>query len=475
VNKHDLLMIIFTTGSTGPAKGVEYTHNMLDALVEQMLDAYPVEEGEAGLVTLSLFAIVDILSGNTAVLAPMDPTRPAHVDPEKMISTIERYSVRHMFGSPALLHRLTPAALESPDRLSTLKTVVCGGAAAPVQLLQEFRRALPDDVQLHTTYGATEALPIATVNLEMLLDGCTDRTHQGKGVCVGKPLKHIEARIIRISEASLLKWQKDLLADEGEVGEVILRGSVVSQAYHNNPSADQQHKIEDDGTFWHRTGDVGWKDEGGRLWLCGRGNEIVWTKNGPLYTMQCEGIFNAHPSVYRSALIGVGPKGQQQPILCVELHGGVQESADLLLALEALSKQYDCTQQIRNFLVHPSFPVDIRHNSKIGRSELAVWAGAKLDLINVPRMPLAVMAVPLIGWLYLAVGAIWPFTHSWLLGLWWLVIFLHFVVHPLQIIKGLPVARRVGHGTAYIMTMTTIFGATYWHALEKASAEDIKQ
>lgn len=474
VNQHELLMIVFTTGSTGPAKGVEYTHSMLGALVEQVLAAYPVEEGEAGLVTLSMFALVDILSGCTAVLAPMDPTRPAHVDAEKILSAIETYNIRHMFGSPALLHRIAPAALAAPGRISSLKTVVCGGAAAPVELLQHFRKALPDDSQIHTTYGATEALPIATVELNTLLEGCAEQTYLGKGVCVGKPLKHIQARIIQISNDPQPQWQEDLLTEGDQVGEVILRGPVVSQAYHNNPLADREHKIADDETVWHRTGDVGTIDKEGRLWLCGRKSETVWTDKGPLFTMQCEGIFNVHPSVYRSALVGIGPKGKQQPKLCIQLHEGIEESATLISELETLAQEHKCTKQIDQFLVHPSFPVDIRHNSKIGRSELAVWAGAKLDLIKIPSMPLAVMAIPLIGWLYLAVGAISPFSASGLIGLWWVVMFLHFVVHPLQIIKGLPVAKRVGHSTAYIVMMTTIFGATYWHALEKANAEEIK-
>lgn len=481
--RDDLLMIIFTTGSTGPAKGVEYTHGMLDALVAQVESAYPVEDGERGLVTLSLFALVDLFTGCTAVLAPMDPTRPAHVDPDIILGTIERFGVRHMFASPALLRRIAPALRARGAPLPTLRTVVCGGADAPLSLLREIRDALVEDPVVHTTYGSTEALPIATIDLRELEDGCDERTRDGQGVCVGRPIEGMEIRIVRITDEPLPTWDPSLVEAAGTPGEITLSGPVVSKRYHRDPANDAQHKIREGERVWHRTGDVGTLDDRGRVWLAGRKTQTVTTPEGPRFTMMCESVLNAHESVQRTALVGVGPKGQQLPIVCVELtptaaasmaalsnDDRAREREALFRALATLADAHTCTRGLRRFILHPDFPVDVRHNAKIDREALALWAGSKLGLLRMPRASRALMTIPLLGWAYLLLPLAVPFAHPALVGLWWLVIFLHFVVHPLQIFPGLRVARRVGHGAAYVSVMTFVFGATYWRPLADVDA-----
>ncbi|MEZ4325611.1 MAG: fatty acid CoA ligase family protein [Polyangiales bacterium] len=476
VTPDTLLMLVFTTGSTGPAKGVEYTHAMLDALVGQVRSTYPLDDGERGLVTLSLFALVDLFTGCTAVLAPMDPTRPADVDPNVILGTLEQYEVRHMFGSPALLRRIAPALTARATPLPNLRTVVCGGAAAPLPLLQQVRGALEGDPTVHATYGATEALPIATIDLRALEDGCDERTRHGAGVCMGPPIDGMQARMLRITREPIPTWDDTLVEPDGTPGEITLCGPVVSKRYHNAPEHDALHKIADGPRTWHRTGDVGWLDERGRIWMCGRKAQTVTTAEGPRFTMMCEAVFNTHPAVQRSALVGVGPDGAQLPVVCVELTPEAAAEgtpATLFEELRTLAEAHECTRGLTRYIVHPRFPVDVRHNAKIGREELAVWAGAKLGLLRMPPAFHVLMVIPLLGWLYQLLPLVWPFPHPALWALWWVVMFLHFVVHPLQIIPGLPVARRVGHGTLYIACMTTIFGATYWRPLAGVSAKEL--
>ncbi len=467
----DLLMIVFTTGSTGPAKGVEYTHRMLDALVEQVRSAYPLDDGEAGLITLSLFTLVDLFTGCTAVLAPMDPTRPAEVDPALMARTIERFGVRHMFGSPALLRRMAPSLGEHQGALETLRTVVCGGAAAPLPVLRAFREAMGRDALVHTTYGSTEALPIATISLEELEDGRAARRDAGEGVCVGKPIAGMRARPIRIDDAPIPRWDEDLVVARGEIGEITLSGPVVSARYHLSPAHDAAHKIPDEGGVWHRTGDVGWLDDEERIWLCGRKAQIVRTAEGPRFTLQCEGVFDALPEVRRSALVGVGPRGAARPVVCVELEADATWNDALLARLRERADAHPCTRGLSRFLVHPEFPVDVRHNAKIGREDLAVWAGVQLGWLDIPPARRALMIIPLIGWLYLLLALLVPLTHPALVALFWVVVFLHFVVHPLQILPGLPVGKRIGHGRARVAWMTVIFGATYWKNWQAVRAD----
>jgi acyl-CoA synthetase (AMP-forming)/AMP-acid ligase II len=212
-------------------------------------------------------------------------------------------------------------------------------------------------------------------------------SEQGYGVCVGRPLAGIELRTIAISDGPVERWSASLQVPEGEIGEIVVRGPLVSPGYYEDSEADRRTKVADDGGQWHRMGDLGWLDKKGRLWFCGRKSQRVVTAHGTLYTVPCEAIFNCHPAVLRSALVGVGPAGRQQPVICVELHPG-QRGADpamLVAELASLAQQHELTRGISLFLIHPGFPVDIRHNAKIFRERLALWAAKRLD--RTPRRP----------------------------------------------------------------------------------------
>jgi acyl-coenzyme A synthetase/AMP-(fatty) acid ligase len=127
-------------------------------------------------------------------------------------------------------------------------------------------------------------------------------------------------------------------------------------------------------------GDLGWKDNKGRFWFCGRKNQRIITETGTLFTIPCEAIFNNHPDVFRSALVGVGTAPKQQPVICVELEQGSKNKNknELVDELLKLARQHEHTKHIETVLFHKSFPVDIRHNSKIFREKLTVWAEKRL-------------------------------------------------------------------------------------------------
>ena len=131
--------------------------------------------------------------------------------------------------------------------------------------------------------------------------------------------------------------------------------------------------------FWHRMGDSGYLDDADRFWFCGRVAHRVRTAEGPMYPVRCEAIFNQHPAIRRSALVGVGPPGEQRPVMILEPHQGQMpagcEAREALLAdVRQLAAANPLTANISDFLLHPAFPVDIRHNAKIFREKLAVWA-----------------------------------------------------------------------------------------------------
>ncbi|MEU8567105.1 fatty acid CoA ligase family protein [Streptomyces pathocidini] len=380
----DLLMIGFTTGSTGPAKGVEYTHRMAAAMARQVASAHGRDREDVSLVTLPLYGMLDLVLGSTLVLAPVDPVRVASADPAALVGALAEFEVTTMFASPALLRALGDHLAAHPADLPALRSVVSGGAPVAPDIVAALRAGLGEKTEVHVTYGATEALPISSIESAELLGETAERGARGDGTCVGRPVPGIEVRIVAVTEEPLPSWDGLRRLGPGEVGEIVVAGEAVSTRYHASPAANAHHKIVDRGAaaVWHRTGDLGYLDGSGRLWFCGRKAQRVRTADGELHTVRCEGVFTAHPLVNRTALVGVGAPGAQRPVLCVETVPGVDEAGwqRLLPELRALATAAGPPEaHIHDFLRHPAFPVDIRHNAKIGREELAVWATRQLE------------------------------------------------------------------------------------------------
>ncbi len=372
----EIAAILFTTGSTGPAKGVFYTHGVFDAQVRNIRAQFGITPDEIDLPTFPLFALFDPALGMTAIIPDMDPTRPAHVNPEKIIEAIVDHGVTNMFASPALLNRVGRYGKAQGIRLPTLKRVISAGAPATPDNIERFAAMLTDDAQIHTGYGATEAMPVSSFGSKEILSETRRLSEQGFGLCVGKPISGIDVRIIRISDGPIARWSDDLVVADGETGEIVVRGAQVTRGYFERPADDAQAKIKDGDALWHRMGDLGWMDKKGRIWFCGRKSHRVVTAGGTLFTIPCEAVFNNHPRVFRSALVGIGPPGQQRPVVCIELESGDRGHGKRALTRELLdlAAANPITETIDTILYPRTFPVDIRHNSKIFREKLAVWA-----------------------------------------------------------------------------------------------------
>ena len=370
--------ILFTSGSTGIAKGVVYTHGIFAAQVDSLRRLYGIEPGEVDLPTFPLFGLFGPALGMTTIIPEMDATRPAHVDPRKILDAIRCFGVTNLFGSPALIQRVGRYAAAQGILLPTLRRVISAGAPVPWQAIQRFASLLPDGVQVYTPYGATEALPVTSIGSDEILRETRQRTAEGAGVCVGRPLESMTVKIIRISEEPIPSWSDDWELAAGDIGEIVVQGPVVTSSYWNRPESTTVAKIADPSraSFYHRMGDVGYVDASGRVWFCGRKSQRVVIPNGTLFTIPCEGVFNAHPAVYRTALVGVFRNGVTEPVLCVEREKEMVAPNDEELRREllALAARHAHTRAIRTILFHPSFPVDIRHNAKIFREKLAVWA-----------------------------------------------------------------------------------------------------
>jgi acyl-CoA synthetase (AMP-forming)/AMP-acid ligase II len=374
--------VLFTSGSTGVAKGVVYTHGIFAEQVRLLREVYGIEPGEVDLATFPLFALFGPALGMTAVIPDMDPTRPARVNPARVAEAVENWGVTNLFGSPALLNRVGRWGVEHGLRLPTLRRVVSAGAPVPAAVLERFTRLLAPGVQVFTPYGATEALPVASVGSDEILHDTRGLTETGKGVCVGRTMPGITARIIPISDGPIATPAEAPSLAPGQIGEIAVRGSVVTRAYFNRPQATALAKMTDPatGAVEHRMGDLGYLDAAGRLWFCGRKAHRVETAAGTHFTIPCEAVFNTHPHVYRTALVGVRCEGETVPVLCVELEetGRGVARDQLRRELLEIGGRHEHTRDIRHILFHPAFPVDVRHNAKIFREKLAVWAARRV-------------------------------------------------------------------------------------------------
>jgi acyl-CoA synthetase (AMP-forming)/AMP-acid ligase II len=373
----DTAAILFTSGSTGTPKGVIYSHANFNTQVATLKNLYNIQPGEIDLSTFPLFALFGPAMGMASIVPDMDFTRPGNVDPVKIFSAIEKYKVTTMFGSPALLNRIGRYGEQQHKKLPNMNRVLSAGAPVPARVMKRIADMLNDDAQVFTPYGATESLPVSSIGSDEVLGSTCQETEEGKGVCVGFPVENIDLKIIKITDDVISSLQDNLILDRNVIGEIAVKGPQVTKAYYARQHATEMAKIIDtDGGFYHRMGDTGYLDEQGRLWFCGRLTHRVVTDKETLFTIPCEGIFNTHAKVFRTALVGVNNNGQTRPVICVELEQEFKNGNKNIITTELIKigAQFKQTKNIQHVLFHPGFPVDIRHNAKIGREKLAVWA-----------------------------------------------------------------------------------------------------
>jgi acyl-CoA synthetase (AMP-forming)/AMP-acid ligase II len=246
------------------------------------------------------------------------------------------------------------------------------------------------DGDVHTPYGATESLPVASISAIEVLSETAARSARGAGTCVGRRFPGIRWKVIGITDGPLANLSDATELPAGQIGELIVQGPVVTRQYVTRVEANALHKIRDGDSFWHRMGDVGYVDDGERFWFCGRKSHRVVTNQRVMFTIPCEAIFNQHPRIYRSALVGLGARGHQRPVLVAETWPDkqpthVDDQRQLVTELLALAGAHSLTRDILDVLLSPALPVDIRHNSKIFREQVAVWAEKQLKASPSPH------------------------------------------------------------------------------------------
>ena len=372
--------IIFTTGSTGPPKGVLYSHKTFLSQIELISSHYGIERGGFDLSCFPLFGLFNAVMGTTTILPDMDPTRPADVDPPRLLDAIDQWQINQSFGSPALWNRLGRYCEQTGRKVPSLTRVLSAGAPVPPNVMQRMRNAIHPDAMFFTPYGATEALPIASIESRTVLGETAAVTRSGGGTCVGNRFSSIEWRVIKITDSPLTNMEEAEPLSPGEIGELVVNGPVISERYVTRTEQNALHKVNDAGRIWHRMGDVGYLDSQDRFWFCGRKSHRVQTKLGTIYTEPIEGIANTNPNVYRSALVGTGIAPNQTPLLILEpsTKQSVTQEQQVVKEVQGVLASNNVSKSVTQVVVYPTkLPTDIRHNSKIFREQLTEWANKK--------------------------------------------------------------------------------------------------
>jgi acyl-CoA synthetase (AMP-forming)/AMP-acid ligase II len=375
ISAHDPAAILFTSGSTGAPKGVAYTHGMFDAQIELVRSTYGIQPGEVDMPMLPMFALFNPALGMTTITPLLNPTKPASADPAPIVAALISERVTNSFGSPAIWALIADHCDSKRLALPHLRRVLIAGAPVPDRLLEQLLRIAPQ-AQIHTPYGATECLPVSTIEAKELLATQRDTARQGGGTCVGRAVAGVEIRIIRETEGPLLTLAETTPCPLGEIGEIIVTGPSVTRAYDGLPAATALAKIADGERVWHRMGDLGAIGADGLLRFFGRRAEKVRTAQGDLYTEALEPAFRAHPQVARCALIGLGNKAPMVPALVVEPKEGyfptnTGEREKFIESLRAQAASHPQAAAIQQVFFQKKLPVDVRHNAKIHRLQLS--------------------------------------------------------------------------------------------------------
>jgi acyl-coenzyme A synthetase/AMP-(fatty) acid ligase/pimeloyl-ACP methyl ester carboxylesterase len=358
--------VVFTSGATGPAKGVLYRHRQVRAQVELVCSTYGLTSADRLVAAFAPFAIYGPALGIGSAVPDTDVTSPGKLTAMALAEAAAAVDATVVFASPAALRNVlgTAGELDAAGRaaLGTVRLLMSAGAPVPAALLRPLREVLPQ-AEAHTPYGMTEVLPVTDVSLAQIKAAGT-----GEGICVGRPLPGVDVRVSPLNALGVADGELTTSADL--TGEICVHAEHVKDRYDALWATE---RMSSRNPGWHRTGDVGYLDDQGRLWVQGRTVHVLTTPGGVITPVGVEQRVEALSNVDSAALVGVGPVGTQQVVVVVTGAGGPLAEGPLTAAVREVAGV-----AVTAVLVRKNLPVDIRHNSKIDRVAVARWASGVL-------------------------------------------------------------------------------------------------
>jgi acyl-CoA synthetase (AMP-forming)/AMP-acid ligase II len=374
--------VLFTSGSTGPAKGVVYTHAQLGAVRDVLSAQYGIGVGTGLVAGFAPFALLGPALGARSVAPDMDVTAPRTLTASAVAASVSAADATVVFLSPAALANVvaTAAGLDASEQaaLARVRLFLSAGAPVSAALLTAATELMPN-ASAHTPYGMTEGLLMTDVDLPAIRAAASAAVGDGAGaggVCVGRPAASVQVRIAPLSASGVPSSE---LTDEPDVtGEIVVAAPHVRQAYDRLWRTNRASRLGLTDPRGHRTGDVGHLDASGQLWVEGRLQHVVTTPSGVLTPVGPEQRIERVQGVGRVGVAGIGPSGTQQVVAVVETVPAARKpglaSSDLAAAVRAAAGV-----PVAAVLVVPVLPTDIRHNSKVDRTRLARWAASVLS------------------------------------------------------------------------------------------------
>ena len=366
----ELAAIVFTSGSTGPPKGVCYMNKTFNGQIRMLKENFGMQEGEVDMATLPIFALFNPALGITTVIPEMNPSRPAKACAQNLVETLRQIEVTTAFASPVIGRKIAQWCKDNKAKLPLMKRFFLAGAPSPPQLVEDLASVM-EHGQVIIPYGSTEALPISFCD-HFDVRRARKGTEAGKGSCLGKPLPGVSIQLFPVCSSPFDKDPKSV--QDGQVGEICVSGPTVTEEYYRMPGATLDSKFTKESKTFHRMGDLGYLDEEGHLRFLGRKAERIETNEGPLETERCEPIANTVEGVHRSALIGIGDGNPKKPCIVVEPSKGFGNSKskeEIRRKVLGKLKASLPNQKIELVEFEKSLPVDARHNAKIHRLSLA--------------------------------------------------------------------------------------------------------
>jgi acyl-CoA synthetase (AMP-forming)/AMP-acid ligase II len=354
-------LVTFTTGSTGEPKAALRTHGFLLAQHRAVCETLGLSGGDIDLTALPMFVLANLAAGVTSVIPDADLRRPGAVDPRPVLRQIQHHQPTRIVASPAFLDRIAAHCVTSGEMLGTVSRVFTGGGPVFPSLLDRMATVAPQ-ARISGVYGSTEAEPIAIVDRQEIGMAERESIRCGRGLLAGRPVASITLRILpdRFSDASFSEEEfARAVMPAGEPGEIVVSGDHVLDGYLGG-RGDQETKFVVDGRRWHRTGDCGYLDESGRLWLLGRSAAVVADAHGCVYPFSVEAAAEDHPGVVRAALV----RGKGGRILAVQR---APDARGELRSMLASALDWAGIDEIR-FVTR--IPVDPRHNAKVDYAHL---------------------------------------------------------------------------------------------------------
>lgn len=372
VSPSDTAAILFTSGGTGIPKGVRYTHQIFNAQVEKLQEMFQLNEEEVDLPGFPLFSLFTITMGMKSAIPAMNPSKPSQCNPGWLVQNINDHKATFVAGSPAIWERVANYCIENSIKLPSVKYMVMFGAPVSLLLHEKFQKILTKG-DTYTPYGATECLPVSNTSGSFVLNTAREKMLAGKGTCVGIPAPGTIVKIAPITDSPLSSENDFDWLDKNTLGEICVFSETVTPEYVGMPQKTQEAKItSNEGALWHRMGDLGYIDENGLLWFCGRKSHRIHFEGQVFPSVPQETLFLGHPLIKKCAFVGPQVKNQIAPSLVIEPNKKLskEEKEKLQTEVMEMAKRIIPETPLQKVYFYAPFPVDVRHNIKIDRLKI---------------------------------------------------------------------------------------------------------